>query len=331
MSSGKDSRRSSVKHEDEHKSLVLGFLKTLFSDHPASSKIWMESIRPQVFHDYCYYLERAEYEEINKISLYFMIEQNFGFLFEGNVENLTEASAQSLEAFFKPNTATFTFVSNTWGLAFGDSVLEAMKDKILESKASISSKIEIMEHYLMTVDRRSDLDRDFIIDVYCQYVDLLLTRCTEDDLQTAEKTLNNVLLTKCRKDSFEMVDSNDQCVPLLKRLVLDIHKNAKEATKVMQQIIDVSTTHLGEIHCNHAYMQDLTAKFFESQGVNELALSCLSSCSKVIEATVGRDHYSRVPVSQSNKILRRMAKIYTVFKDSLNLAKESLLEVDMSQ
>lgn len=111
-------------------------------------------------------------------------------------------------------------------------------------------------------------------------------------------------------------------MPLLRRLAVDIQKSSKdEATKILQQILAVAESHLGEMHCNNAYLLDQLARFFENRGVNELALSCLSNCSKVLEATVGRDHLVRV------NILKRMARIYTTYKDSLTLAKESLVEV----
>lgn len=203
--SGKDSRRASVKHDDEHKQFVLGFLRALFTDHPKSVQVWNQSIKPQVFNDYAYYVSSRDIEYMNKVSVFFAVEQAFGFTYEANTELLAEASSQSLEIFFKTSSATFNFTTLAWGLSFGDSVVEDIQAKVIESDAPIETKLRSMANYLLALDFRSDIDKDFIINMHCEYIDLLLTRGQADDLEDAEKALNNVILTRCRKDSFELV------------------------------------------------------------------------------------------------------------------------------
>jgi hypothetical protein len=153
-------------------------------------------------------LEILDIVNINKVSLLFLIERSFGFLYEANLDHLINPSTPSMEQFFKNPNFAFNFHAQSWSLSIGDNQIERIKKSVLESKQStIDQKIEIMDKYLLAISHRSDVDMNFVTETYCEYADLLLLRGKPDDFDTAERNITRVMDTICRKDSFEMVSS----------------------------------------------------------------------------------------------------------------------------
>lgn len=118
---------------------------------------------------------------------------------------MADSNQDSIKVFFTPSNSNFLFSSVAWGLTFGDSVVENMQKSLMEESANLDLQLKANFNYLMAVDFRSDLDKDFICQAHCQYIDLLLKRGKPEDLEEAEKNLNNLILARCRKDSFETV------------------------------------------------------------------------------------------------------------------------------
>lgn len=136
-----------------------------------------------------------------------MIERNFGFLYEGNLEYLAKGDIQSLEQFFKNVNFSFTFNIRSSSLSIGDSVIERMKNLILNSEeTNIDEKIVVMDQYLKIINLRTDLDSQIIIQSYCDYADLLMRVKKEElDYDTIEREMIQVEKF-CRKESFDLVE-----------------------------------------------------------------------------------------------------------------------------
>ena len=144
--------------------------------------------------DYLYYLTDKEYDNLNNVQIFLMIEKDFNFSFIANLESLRNITTANSEAFFRNPNAGFTFSAQTRGLNFGDGIIEDFLNEALQNPSvELKKSIAIASHNLIASELKINLDHDLQIEAYCCYIDLLLQRRLPKDLTDIEKNISKCL------------------------------------------------------------------------------------------------------------------------------------------